>query len=128
SVGPGEGGARVGGVLEFDHGQGQAVDVEDDVEAAFVVVVQQPHLVDGAEGVGGRVPEVDEPDGGGVLGLELVGVGQADSGGEVAVCEPVLRECFAGLGGGGDRHHPLHGGRWQVGVEAFDRVAQVVVE
>src|SRR5699024_4427612 len=42
--------------------------------------------------------------------------------------EPVFCECFTRLGGGGDRHHPVHGGRRQLGVEAFDRLAQVVVE
>ena len=55
-------GVLVAGVLELDHGQGQAVDEDDQVGAAVVLVLDDGELVDGQPVVLLRVCEVDQPD------------------------------------------------------------------
>jgi hypothetical protein len=86
-----EGGVLVSGALQLDDGQRQAINVEDDVETTLVLAVDDSDLVDSVIGVRGRVPQVDEADGGGVLRAELVGVGDgADAGDQVVVGEPIL--------------------------------------
>ena len=55
------GGVLVGGVLEFDDGQGQAVDENDDVGPALDVVFDNRELVDNEPVVGFGVFEVEEP-------------------------------------------------------------------
>ncbi len=56
-----DGGVLVGGVLELDDAQGQAVDEEYDVGTAGVLILPDGELVDGQPVVVGGIVEVDDP-------------------------------------------------------------------
>lgn len=126
-VGGLEVGFGVGGVFEFDDDEGEAVDEEDDVGAALVVVFGDGELVDGEEVVVfGGVP-VDQPELF-AFGFAVVLVFDGDAFGEVAVEGFVVAdqvragdvlEFAAGLvaGFGGD-----------VGINQIDRLGQPIDE
>ena len=72
-------------ILQLDDGQGQAVDVEHDVEAPLRLPAAEGELVDGVVRIAGGV-RGEEPDGGGLLLAVPVHVGDA----RVAVHEDLV--------------------------------------
>ena len=91
-VGARDVGAGGAGLLELDDGDGEAVEVEHDVEAAFVLAGDDGDLVDDEPVV--LVDLADEADGGRALLALVVDVGEpAVAVGEEGVCAVALGEC-----------------------------------
>ena len=125
-IGVPDGGLGVGGVFEFDHGQGQAVDEEDDVRAAVVAVLddgelveREPVIVRGVVGQELHLRAAQRAVGGVFDGdaVDQIAVGGAVAADEVgAVNARELAQGFVQRGGG------------QAGVQAGQRGAQPPAE
>ncbi len=124
-----ERGVLITGPLQLQHGERKAVDVQDDVETAVALAVDDGDLVEGAVDVRVRVVQVDEADGRFVLGAEGVGVGDgADAGRQVRVRGAVLLVRVLGARSRRDGDSVANGIRRQVGVKSLHRLLEVRVQ